>query len=252
MPRETAVSRSPAVVVSSSRAARSSASPMRSTASGSPSCSASARVAASGVEPTTWNIATDPDEAAAAPSALRRSSDWPAGRPSTAATAEPACRPTTSPRTGNRTSASRSASGTSASSRRTRVARRASVRWRPAYGTRPVIAAAMSRKSPYRFVRAPSTLLQKAIAFDSPQATCSPNEGRASASWYGAHVKVGRAPSVRYRSMRRRPRSAVPASPRFSSGWSRSTAPTLRVVGMRTRAPPSTRRSTKSRLASPW
>ena len=50
------------------------------TASGSTCWSASARVAASGVEPTTWNIATDPDEAAAAPSALRRSSDWPGGQ----------------------------------------------------------------------------------------------------------------------------------------------------------------------------
>jgi hypothetical protein len=51
----------------------------------------------------------------------------------------------------------------------------------------------MSTKSPYRSVRAPNTELAKAMAFDSAQATCSPNAGRSS-SWYGAQVQVGRHP----------------------------------------------------------
>ena len=48
-------------------------------------------------------------------------------------------------------------------------------------------------KSPYRFVRAPSTRFAKTIALDSAQAICSPNAGRPG-SWYGAHVHVARQP----------------------------------------------------------
>ena len=51
----------------------------------------------------------------------------------------------------------------------------------------------MSRKSPYRSVRAPRTEFANTIAFDSAQATCSPRPGRFG-SWYGAHVKVGATP----------------------------------------------------------
>ena len=53
---------------------------------------------------------------------------------------------------------------------------------RTADGARPVIAAQMSMKSPYRSVRAPSTLLANTIAFDSPQATWSPGPGNVVAS----------------------------------------------------------------------
>ena len=62
------------------------------------------------------------------------------------------------------------------------VARRPSSVWRPTAGTRPVSAAAMSVKSPYRSVRAPSTEFANAIAFDSPHAICSPKAGRCG-SW---------------------------------------------------------------------
>ena len=65
-------------------------------------------------------------------------------------------------------------------------------------------------------------------------------------------MNVGRQPSATYCSISRRPRAARSGSPRHSSGCSRSTAPTFRVVGTRTRAPPSTRRSTKSSVAWPW
>ncbi|CAB4790909.1 unannotated protein [freshwater metagenome] len=48
----------------------------------------------------------------------------------------------------------------------------------PANGTRPTIAAEISKKSPYRSVRAPNTEFAKTIAFDSAQAICVPNAGR--------------------------------------------------------------------------
>src|SRR5207302_1075770 len=73
------------------------------------------------------------------------------------------------------------------------VGRRPSSLWRPWSGVAPTIAAARAEGPPSRFVRAPRTELAKHTAFDSAQATCSPNAGRAPTR-YGVHVKLGRTP----------------------------------------------------------
>jgi hypothetical protein len=51
----------------------------------------------------------------------------------------------------------------------------------------------MSRKSPYRSVRAPRTEFTNAIALDSAHATWVPVAGRW-LSWYGAHDQVDSQP----------------------------------------------------------
>ncbi len=99
MPTLTAPSRSGASVISSSRDARSRAVVTRSSRTSSPPVAASS-VGASGVMPTAWTSATEPEEAAAAPSAFIRSSDVSEGRPTIAATSPPASRPSTCPSTG--------------------------------------------------------------------------------------------------------------------------------------------------------
>src|SRR5690606_42075376 len=70
------------------------------------------------------------------------------------------------------------------------------------------------------------------------------------ASWYGAHVHVGVQPSSLYRRISSRAADATAGSPRNSSGCSRSTAPTLSVVGTRTRPPPSRSEEHTSELQS--
>ena len=69
------------------------------TRAGEPPENAASRVAASGVTPTTWNIPTPPEDAAAAPNAFSWSSVA-GGSPSTTGTPTPASRPTRWPTRG--------------------------------------------------------------------------------------------------------------------------------------------------------
>ena len=94
---------------SSSRVARSRAPSTVTTRVGGSPCRAASSVGASGVEPTAWNSATAPDEAAAAPIAFRRSSCVPGGRPTMTGISSPVSLPTTSPSTGYSTSLASSA-----------------------------------------------------------------------------------------------------------------------------------------------
>ncbi len=105
MPTQTACSGAPGPAVpSSSRVARSRAPSTVTTRLGVPPCSAASSVGASGVEPTAWNSATAPLEAAAAPIAFSRSSCVPGGRPTMTGISSPVSLPTTSPSTGYSTS----------------------------------------------------------------------------------------------------------------------------------------------------